>query len=255
MADNKGQVGIVMILIMSVLMTVGLSLAANANRDLSLSQSEEESNRVFNAAEAGIEQALSQDGSFDSSFSDSFSIDNADVNFSIDKTSSLETRVFEGVSIHIDVVGATASNLVVDWARENDCASENPASLMITAFYEENGVSRARYYLAGACDEGSYDRDHGAELASVIDIDGYRRRFSVPIEADDLFFRIKPLYNDTHIRVAGGGGSIPTQGYAIRSEAKNQNGDETRIVQVNRSLPAAPSVMDYALFSGTTLTK
>src|SRR6185369_1704811 len=61
---QSGQIGIIIILIMVVLLTVGLSLASRSTREVRLSQQEVESNRVFNVAEAGIEQALSSDFSF-----------------------------------------------------------------------------------------------------------------------------------------------------------------------------------------------
>ena len=58
---QSGQVAIVILLIMVVLLTVGLSLASRTTQELFLSQQESESARVFNAAEVGIEDALSQD--------------------------------------------------------------------------------------------------------------------------------------------------------------------------------------------------
>ena len=64
------------------MLTVGLSLAANTSSDLIISQQEEESNRVFNAAEAGIEKALSEDLIFSEETQSGVldSIDDVDVN-------------------------------------------------------------------------------------------------------------------------------------------------------------------------------
>lgn len=253
---QAGQIGVVIVLIMTVLMTVGLSLAANTNKDLINSQQSEESNRVFNAAEAGIEQALSADPNFESSeLTGNLDFDNANVNYLVSKSNTLHTILFEGVSAHIDLADATAGQVQIDWAKEDDCATSQPASLLVGIYYDDAGTLRVRYETLGACDPSAFDRDDGFTLASHINQDGLRRRATVSLTSQDQFMRIKPLYNDTNIAVTGVGGSLPVQGFDIRSEAQNKTGDETRIVQVNRSLPAAPSVMDYAVFSGTTITK
>ena len=55
--------------------------------------------------------------------------------------------------------------------------------------------------------------------------------------------------------MSGDGWALPVQAYNIRSEAKNDLGNETRAVEVNKTLDAAPAIMDYALFSGTTIVK
>ncbi len=79
----------------------------------------------------------------------------------------------------------------------------------------------------------------------------------IPEDADPLFARIKPIYADATISVSGS--NLPTQSYLVRSEAENAStnatGREVRVVEVNRSLPAAPSILDYALYSGGSITK
>lgn len=58
---KKGQAVIIVLLVLVVVLTIGLSVATNTVRDIKLSQQTELSNRAFNAAEAGIEAALSGD--------------------------------------------------------------------------------------------------------------------------------------------------------------------------------------------------
>lgn len=249
----RGQIGVIILLIMAVLLTVGLTLAANSNKDLVISQQEEESGRVFNAAEAGIEKALSSDLAFsaESATGTLDSIDNVGVNYDINKLRTLQTRLLEGMSINIDLTGAGAGrNLVVDWSKEDNCGTQDPASLIISIFADDAGTLKVRHLTAGAC-----NRSDGFDLGTSGNYDSYRRRISIPLAAGDQFARIKTLYNDTHIRVGGGGWTLPVQGFAIRSEAKNELGNETRAVEVTRSLPGAPAVMDYALVSGTDISK
>lgn len=252
---QSGQVGIIIILIMVVLMTIGLSVATRTTQDLSLSQAGSESARVFNAAESGIEAALSTDleaavDGIPVEVTD-FLGENVDVTYTVNKVTQLETRVFEGVTVLVDVTGVTDGQLLnFDWSRETDCSTQDPASLMVAVYSDDAGTTRVRYYGFGACSKGD-----NFELASSISIDGYRRRSTLALQAGDMFIRVKPVYNDTHLRVAANGWTMPVQYYNIRAEARSTLSDETRIVEVNRTLPTAPSVMDFALYSASTLNK
>ncbi len=62
----------IILLVMAVVLTVGLSVVSQSITDVRLSQKEEEASRAFSAAEAGIEQVLikapSAGGSFNGSF-------------------------------------------------------------------------------------------------------------------------------------------------------------------------------------------
>ncbi len=250
---HSGQIGVIILLIMAVLLTVGLTLAANSNKDLIISQQEEESGRVFNAAEAGIEKALSSDLNFaaESATGTLDTIVNVGVSYDINKLRVLQTRLLEGMSVNIDVTGVNAGQgLTIDWSKEDNCSSQDPASLLVSIYYDDAGTTKVRHVTAGAC-----NRSDGFTLGATGNYDGYRRRITIPLASGDLFARIKTLYNDTHLRVAGNGWTLPVQGFAIRSEAKNELGNETRAVEVTRSLPGAPAVMDYALVSGSDISK
>ena len=55
---TSGQSLLVILLVMAVILTIGLAVASYSITDIKISQQEEESARVFSAAEAGIEEAL-----------------------------------------------------------------------------------------------------------------------------------------------------------------------------------------------------
>lgn len=249
-SGSSGQVGVITLLIMAVLLTVGLSTAINTTQDVTLSQQEAESTRVFNAAEAGLEEALSSYTSGDSQGTLT-NIADVDVDYSLTEINQLELRLFEGTSVAVDVTGAAAGDaLEVTWSREDDCGAANPASILATIFYDDAGTTRARYQGLASC-----DRSDGFALANSVSVDQYRRQGTVALQPGDIQVRLRPVYADTHLRIAGSGWTLPVQGVQVFSEAKNQLGNETRSVQINRSLPTAPSVMDYALVSGTTIVK
>lgn len=255
---KSGQIGVAILLIMTVLLTMGLSIASRSTEDLFLSEQQSESARVFNAAEAGIEDALSTNFDFQgqSKTGSITTISDTSVDYSVTKQNVLETRLFEGVTVKVDVddsgvgTGLTSDRLInIDWSKETDCNTQDPASLIISVFYDDAGVDRARYYAYAAC-----DHEDGFTLGDA-GSDGYYRRVTLPLLAGDLFLRIKTVYNDTNLRVAGNAWTLPVQAYNIRSEARNELGTETRAVEVSKTLDAAPAVMDYALFSGTTIIK
>lgn len=249
---QAGQVGVIILLTMAGMLTIGLSLASRTTQEIFLSGQEADSARVFNAAEVGIEEALSQDLDFtgETYSADIGTVENVDVSYSIDKVNSLETRLFEGVSVALNVEGVTTGQgLQIDWSLEDSC-SEDLASLIALIYFDDSGTTRVRYQTMAACDNSD-----GFELASSINQDGYRRRYTLPLQTNDFLVRIKPIYADTHIRVTGDGVTLPVQHYTIRSEAKNTQGDEARAVEVQRTLSTAPSMFDYALFSGNTIIK
>lgn len=259
--NQQGQIGVIILLIMVVLMTIGLSVASRTTQEVMLTQQTADSTRVFNAAETGIEEALGTDlesATFvDEEYQPSdINLDDINVNYVIRRHYELETRLFEGVSVAVDLPkdGTTNTNgIIVEWSKESNCGSEDPASL-IASIYNHNtstDETTVRYRALGGC-----DRSDGFEIATTLAPEStYHYQFTLPLENDDIMVRLKPVYNDTHVNVRGNGWTLPVQYFNIRSEASNNLGDETRIVEVNKTVPTAPSFMDYALYSGSTIVK
>ena len=152
-----------------------------------------------------------------------------------------------------DLTGATNGyQLNLNWAKETSCTGNkktSPASLLISIYYDDAGTIKNRYFTYGECDYGD-----NFPKAVVIN-NGYRSGITLDLTSDDLFALIKPIYNDTNIRARGFYWDLPYQGFSIRSEANSELGDENRAVEVIRSLPNPPSVMDYVLYSGSTINK
>lgn len=68
------------------------------------------------------------------------------------------------------------------------------------------------------------------------------------------YVRIRPLYNRATLGVESLSGSgthaFPAQSYKVTSQGNS--GDATRAVQVTKSLPSLPPILDFALFNGST---
>lgn len=252
-SSQSGQAGLVVLLLTVILLTVGIAVASRAQTDVAISRQEEESNRILNAAEAGVEDALSQNLNFSgTTYSGTVDVhETMLVNYTIDKVNILETRLFQGVSAQANVTGvANGQGIQISWSKETDCA-QNPASLYVTVFNRTAGVVRTRNFAYRPCATPNngftqINTDPSGELF---------RQVTVNLQTGDLFVRVKPIYNDTSIRVQGSGWNLPTQYYRVKSVADSNLGNEVRAVQVNRTLPVAPAIFDYVLYSGTTITK
>ena len=59
---NQGQALLIVLLTLSVVLTIVLSIVSRSITDISITSLEEDSQRAFNAAEAGVEQALLKGG-------------------------------------------------------------------------------------------------------------------------------------------------------------------------------------------------
>ena len=223
-----------------------------------LSQQEEESNRVFNAAEAGVERALATDLSFTG---ESFNSGNttiagtdSNLNYNITKNRVLESRLIEGTTAMVQLQDSATTlpgSIYVDWSIATDCnsATDKPSTIIVSVYSVTTSVSAdVRHYSFAGC-----NRNDSIPMGATGQ-NGYFRRATITTQAGDQFMRVKTVYNNTYLRV-GGSTALPTQAYDIRSAATSQLGTEARTVQVKRTLSAAPSVMDFALFSGTTLVK
>ncbi|OGJ21984.1 MAG: hypothetical protein A2804_02710 [Candidatus Pacebacteria bacterium RIFCSPHIGHO2_01_FULL_46_10] len=257
---QRGQVALIVLLIMTVGLTLGASLASRTVMDVSLSRQEQEGGRTFQAAESGIEDALSQDFSTlfpggQTTYSNTLSLEGSDVSYSIEKKNTLETRVDEGGVAQIDVTGAVNGNsITILWGKGLGCSdsdkSKNAASLAIRMYNVNGGTTTARNLRYAAC---SYTDGFSTTGVSGDATNGYT--VSLALQTNDTIVNIHPLYNDAAVTVQGGGWTLPTQYYSIQSTARNTVGNETKVIQLSRTIPANPSILDFVLYSGGTIVK
>ncbi len=244
---QSGQVAVVVLLVMVVLLTIGLSLATRTTQELFLSDQQADSVRVFNAAETGVEEALSTvaEGQH------TLSIDGVDVTFDVQGSSLLETRITEGASLHLNLSGYNG-DITFEWATEDVCSDR--ASLVAHIFYDDAGTTRSLTIPFGPDCDGQPDNFIDANTLSG---SPYYHRYqisSADLPVNPLFMRVRSVYADTNILVEGDIG-FPTQYHIISSSATHNEGDEERNIEVSRTLPAGPAYMDYALYSGAAITQ
>lgn len=255
--SRSGQVGIAIMLMMVIMSTVGFALATRASRDVQTSRQGQDAVQSFTAAEATIEEVLSQtELQLESApSSGNFSEENLERSYSLVKQGEQTVDLEQGLTIEIPlslpgqgVTGITNQQIAIEWtaAGTTDC-SANPASLMVNII---NASGVVRSIAAGGCSRN----DNITVPSTPPTLLG--RRLDITLSAGDTLIRVTPLYNDTPVLITGlAGFTLPTQQYQIIGRATTAESRETKAIQVDRTRDFAPTVLNYALISGTTITK
>jgi Tfp pilus assembly protein PilX len=266
-SSSSGQIAVIILLIMVVLMTVGLSVVTRTTQEIYLSDQETESARVFNAAEAGLELALSQDfttiNTPTSANNVATGVTTAVTSYTIQPVTSLETTIIQGEAATVSLAGVAqgSASVVVRWGKNKPACTA--ASLILTLYYlDSTSVTRSwtEAIAPSGCDRGD---EFDPTLTSAIANNNYNHEYTfnanatpagpLPASTTPLFLRIRPVYYDAQVWVTGT--NLPVQQHVVRSTSANNTGDEERIIEVARSGQNPPSIMDYALYSGNGILK
>jgi hypothetical protein len=281
----SGQILVLVLLVVLIGMSIGLSIAARTLSNLKDTTSLNQSNRAFNAAEAGIELALSKLNN-DPHACDtncwSTSLSGVDsVNVTADPIGG-NTNAFglANVSrddvIQVNLEGYTGSQMNIYWGKSADqgnCSST--AAIVVSVVYKQsstynlakkaldkcaadashnNNFDAASVSNASAADsitiqDGSVHTDYGFKTAINVAAGGG----FIPSGAQILLARVRLMYGDSteQIAISPVGANLPNQGQQITSTAVS--GQNQRTVKVVRSNATLPAIFDYALFNGSTL--
>ena len=261
--QSSGQAVLLVLVVVAIALTYGLSTIARTTTETQISFQEQEATRAFNAAEAGIEEALKNVISIAGSGMQSLGgFGDIDVNYQVEAVNSLEGRYGENESAGVNLIGDGGGVITIDWVNPADveenpgCVSEDqtPASLLISIIKGAGGGYAVRRLAYNACDAFS----NGMELAGDSGEPNYLKRVNINLAADDELMRIRPIYNKTSLRVTKDG--LPEQYYSIESTAEVKPGEgedifASKAVLVTRTVPTTPAVYDYVLFSGSSISK
>ncbi len=254
---RKGQVGLLLLVIMGVVVALVMSIASRSLSDTVLSRQERESSAAFSVAETGIEKAMNeiktQGGSAEGGVLTGLT-SFVSGEYSVAPTTTYGLFVKEGETAHLDL-STYVPTLTISWTKKIDgveniatCTEGSqsaPAALEISAFAGD--VITRSYYNPAGCNPGSNgfatSSDGGSEYRSMI------ASYSVPVGTTVL--RIKPIYAGATVSVSGDG--LNDQLYLIQSSATG--GDAKKAIEVKRGLDAPPSIFDFAVFTAGTIVK
>lgn len=261
---RSGQALVMILLLLSVVITVGLAISSRSVTEVGISTTQEESARALAAAEAGIEAALSGTVAVGSTVNvgttGSYVVPaltqygaGPQVTFGEGVKAGEAATVF----LLVDAQRYTGSSVVACWG-DTTTAGIVPALEAIT-YYQSGGN-----YLAN---RNVYDPQGTGRTPGSAGVDGntsgcptdksYAYKATVSLSSGTPYYlRLKLFYNgDTSspVGVAGVGSQFPAQGQLVTSTG--QAGQTSRRVQVVQRYADLLPYLDNAVFSGGSLVK
>jgi len=244
---SSGQALLIILLVLSVALTTGLALVARTTTDISISEKETASSKAFEAAEAGIEEALraieaGQD--FPNFLTLEPGGEEAEVKVTQDPTGEVTKRqIFPGQtttfwlnSITLDG-GIFPADISYGGTALTFCW-EGAENIEAAVYYQSSGYKVARYYLGGGggC--------QGLAKSGTIN--------NLPAGANFVNVRFYSTDPSRQLTVTTKE-PLPRQGTTVEAEAKV--GDVVRKISVFQGWPQVPSFFDFAVLSAGGLTK
>lgn len=246
--QHKGQVALVLVLVMTVASALAVSLASRSTVDTRIQQTETQSVQALLNAQTGIEQLILNQNDFTASEVDKYNAVRTDIG-----SNSFDIgRVDSGSSVEINLEGAVAglTNFIVYWKPDTGNPSAQPA-VFISVISNSGAISDYAYDYAGV---------NGFLPASDTSNYGYAKVTSnIPLTPGvSKIIRITTLGSAALMRVVPIGASavFPSQARSIKSVGSVKSEDDTVKygLQYNESLnDTVPAVFDYALFSGGSI--
>ena len=258
---QKGQAVLVVLLIMSVLLTIGLSAVSRSVTDVKVSQQTQESARAFWTAQAELEKAmLTQDFTPGGTDGVSYSVTKVDLGGGSEefvfpeKIDQGESAIYWLVDHNLDgSIGSSfySGNFNVFWGNEGDTGT----ALIVTLVYKDvpTGLFRSQKFtydpnqarspstnFAPASPGGTYLEKTYAHSTGQI---------SLP-SSQTYFANIKMIFNPSPqvLRVVTGSDG-PVQGSCYESTATVDVSNIVRRLRECRTWPKTPEIFDYLLFS------
>lgn len=280
MKDEKGQIIITLILVMTVALAVGLSIIQRSLTDVSTSTKVEQSARAFSAAEAGIEKALQADSAIGQ-----ISLGNeAEIKEVQKNTVPAANQALEYPPIAKEELAQvwlanpsdltteyTASTLDIYWGSSGVTGADKPA-IEITVVYQDTSLAfRSKQYFY---DQDAAVRNNGFAVPSNCPSDSISTSLSataktffckqtIDVSSTTLtglskliLLRARLLYTSTSQPFAvkpTAAASLPIQGRLFTSTGVS--GETQRRVQVFKLDKVVPPYFDYAIFSAGEIKK
>ncbi len=252
---NSGQIAVFILLIMLIGLTIGLAVVSRTIQDLKQTAVTDQSGRAFSAAEAGLEKGLETLRTGSLSQQDLAGISGiSQVNYSVTPTTGTSFAsngpVANGEVISVNLDGYTGGTIKIFWGK----SGEADASLVLSFYTVDSSAnySVVKYaYNPPSCSladcnstSSTFNYFDSADSGDSV----YKAGKSLTVPADTKLLRIRPIYNNTSIKVEAGSGSLPAQGYTVTSTAQTVGG-VSRAVQVSSTSGSLPPFFDYVLYA------
>lgn len=259
-----GQILLIIVLVMVVALTVGLAAATRSVTNLRITREEENSQKAFSAAEAGIEHVLkNRTGITDKKLSNEAFIQKAEIR----ATSATEIILNDGkpvlkddgvdlwLSTYPDFTGDHwGGELTVYWGKEGDTCGDTPdltsqAALEIVVIKgPDKKTPDVEHYALDPCRDrknfNKFEIPTGGKDTLLTQTFAHNHQIQID---DGMIARIVPLYHNTPIGVRGET-TLPSQGDEIESTGEYQ--DSVHKITLFRGYPKIPNeLFTFVLFN------
>lgn len=274
---NSGQILLVVVLSIVVALTVGLSIAARTISNVKISQQNEESQKAFQAAEAGIEKALQKlncagsSCTINTNFTESDSsvvaqITSSDANPSINLNNGNDVPQAVGIDVFLSNYDPNSntystpfysSPVRIYWGAGTSCSGTGPQkapALEVLLLYGPTSNPQLYREVIDPCGTGRTPGAKNANAGGAIGTINYPYSTVFPssgavASSPKILMKVIPFYNSSKIGIAKiSGPDLPAQGVTIESTGKA--GDSERKIVYTQPYPQIPNeLFEYAIIS------
>lgn len=271
-ANQKGQILVILLLIMIVGLTVGLFLMGRTTSDISLTGEMTESARAFNAAEAGIEESIRLGAGLTTgtpipvASGVTYTVERANLGVGSGRiypeAKAAPVALGDTFTVWLVEHDAVTGELILDpdYAESRiDVCFDEPAAIGITLYYLTAG-NQMLSAITGYDGNGSRQAENGfLDPTGNCSSYGYTTRARVNFGPDLgvvndagnrlVALRVRPLYSATALAVVlpDAAAVLPTQGADISS--LGISGGTARRIDVAAPYKIPAPFMDQALYS------
>jgi hypothetical protein len=274
--SNSGQALLVILLIMAVALTIGLSVVSRSVTDIRLSQEQEESARTFSVAEAGLEWLLAGEEGLPEF--EGFTINTGTIPLGgSDKNSFKFPKGIDAGKtqtvwlVNHDEAGdldpsggfylAGGRQIEIFWGNEDQGGDEDTTpALEATIIYDDGGFKTVKSAFDPNSNRAVDNKFTVVDTGDSLEIDGETFSFpfkaTVSVPSDSYALRLKLIYNDQEQQLAvKGDADLPLQGHCYQVTASQAETGISRKVEQCQLFEAPPAIFDYVLFSEEDLVK
>ena len=257
---QKGQILLIVVLVMVTVLTVGLSVAVRSITNTRTSEEATNSEQAFSAAEAGIEQSLTSNKAMNGTLSNNAKFQTsivtvAGTQFALNNSSPIlkDESSDLWLSTYPAYTNQWSGTFNIYWGKATDICNANEAqntmaALEIIVLSGTTANPQMARYLYDPCSNRQTSNHFTFVPKGSYTIAGGTYAYSTPpitVNAG-LFARIIPLYAPSGVAIQNLGG-MPSQGTVIQSVGTDNNTE--REIQTYRYYPQLPSeIFQYSFF-------
>lgn len=268
--SEKGQTVLIILLIMAVMLTVGLSLASRSITDVKISQQSQEGARAFWVAQAGLERAIKANaGGSGSLNSINYLVSRTGLGGGKDFVFPEKKKADDPMTFwlvghtdpggQIDESSSYRKKLTFYWGNPGEVGSDQSSALeAILVYKDKDGNFRLSRFVYDTYP--SRNTNFSSALVGSFVLSGQTFAFSsgeVNLESIPrvvpYLFRLRLLFNTTPepIGIKGNNNdNFPNQGFCFDSSATVLESGITQRVQECPLWQFSPQIFDFTLFSG-----